>query len=70
MVKKIKKIEFYENKKVFQIGNIDINKMLVSKKEPYVTKNAFKYFIGYSDNVIRPLYLRLSQMIGYAKKIQ
>ena len=67
--KKIKKSEFYKNKKVNSIDNIDVNKILVSKKEPYGTKNSFKYFIGYNDNdVIRPLCLRLPQMTGYAKK--
>ena len=67
--KEIKKSTFYKNKKVFQIDNIDVNKILVSKKEPYGTKNALKYFIGYNDNdVIRPLCLRLPQMTGYAKK--
>ena len=51
------------------IDDVDVNKILVSKKEPYGTKNALKYFIGYGDNdVIRPLCLRLQQMIGYAKK--
>ena len=67
--KKFKKSAFYKNRKVFQIDDIDVNKILVSKKEPYGTKNALKYFIGYNDNdVIRPLCLRLSQMTGYAKK--
>ena len=43
--------------------------ILVSKKEPYGTKNALKYFIGYNDNdVIRPLCARLPQMTGYARK--
>ena len=56
-------------KKIFQIDDIDANKILVSKKEPYGTKNALKYFIGYNDDdIIRPLCLRLSQMIGYARK--
>ena len=67
--KKIKKSEFYKNKKVFEIDNIDVNKILVSKKEPYGTKNALKYFVGYNDNDInRPLCLRFPQMIGYIKK--
>ena len=67
--KKIKKSDFYKNKKAFQIDNIDVNKILVSEKEPYDTKNALKYFIRYNDNdVIRPLCLRLPQMTGYAKK--
>ena len=66
---KIKKSEFYKNKKVFQINDIDVNKILVSKKEPYGTQNAFKYFIGYDDNdFIRPLCVRLSQMTDYARK--
>ena len=67
--KKIKKSDFNKNKKVFQIDDIDVNKILVSKKEPYGTKNELKYFIGYNDNnAIRPLCLRLSQMTGYARK--
>ena len=67
--KEIKKSTFYKNKRVFQIDNIDVNKISVSKKETYGTKNALKYFIEYNDNdVIRPLCLRLLQMTGYAKK--
>ena len=67
--KKIKRSDFYKNKKVLQIDNIDVNKILVSKEEPYGTQNSFKYFIGYNDNdVIRPLCLKLSQMTGYAEK--
>ena len=45
------------------IDDIDFNKMLVPKKEKYGKNNSFIYFIGYNDNdVIRPLYLKLSQM--------
>ena len=67
--KKTEKRDFCKNKKIFNIDDIDVNKILVSKKEPYGTKNALKYFIGYNDNdVIRPLCLRLSQMTGYIKK--
>ena len=36
--KKIKKSNFYKNKKVTKIDDIDVNKILVSKKEPYRTK--------------------------------
>ena len=67
--KKIKKSDFYKNKKVTKIDDIDVNKILVCKEEPYGTKNSFKYFIGYNDNdVIRPLCVRLPQMTGYARK--
>ena len=62
--KKLKKSEFYKNQKVFQIDGVDVNNILVSKKEPYDTKNPVKYFIGYDDNdAIRPLCVRLPQMI-------
>ena len=66
--KKNKKSNFYKIKKVFQIDYIDVNKILFSKIEPYGTKNSFKYFIGYNDNVVRPLCVRLPQMTGYARK--
>ena len=66
---KIKKSDFYKNKEAFQIDDIDINQILVSKIETYGTKNALKYFIGYNDDVIRPLFVRLSQMTGYLKKL-
>ena len=67
--KKIRKSNFYKNKKLNRIDDIDVNKILVSKKESYGTKNSFKYFIGYNDNdVIRPLCIRLLQMTGYARK--
>ena len=41
---------------------------MVSKKELYGTKNSLKYFIGYNDDVIRPLCINLPQIIGYVKK--
>ena len=67
--KKIKRSEFYKNKKVTRIDDTDVNKILVSKKEPYGTENSFKYFVGYNDNdVIRPLRVRLPQMTGYARR--
>ena len=66
--KKIKKSNFYKNKKIFKIDDTDINKILVSKKESYGTKNSPKYFIGYNDDdVIRPLCIKLPQIIGYVK---
>ena len=53
---KIKKKDFYnKNKNIFNIDDIDVNKILVSKKEQY-------------GDVIRQLYLGLSQMTGYINK--
>ena len=33
--KKIKKSNFYKNKEIFDINDIDVNKILASKKEKY-----------------------------------
>ena len=39
------------------------------KKESYGTKHSLKYFIGYNDDgVIRPLFTKVPQMIGYVKQ--
>ena len=69
--KKFKKRDFYKDKTVTNIDDIDAKKILVSKEEPYGTKNSFKYFIGYNDNdVIRPLCIKLPQMTGYVRKFE
>ena len=58
-----------KSKKIFNIDDADVNKISVSKKEQYGKHNLFKYFIGYNDNnVIRPLYLFLSQTTEYINK--
>ena len=57
---KNQKSDFYKNKKVTKIYDIDVNEILVSKEESYGTKNSFKYFIEYNHNdVIRPLCIKL-----------
>ena len=67
--KKIKKSHFYKNKKILNINDIDVNNILVSKKEKYGKYDSFQHFIGYNDNnVIKPLYLELPQMTGYINK--
>ena len=54
--------------KLFNIYDLDDNKILLSKKESYGTKNLLKYFVGYNDDdVIRPLCIKFPQMIGYVK---
>ena len=40
--KKIKKSHFYKNEKIFNIDDIDVNKISVSKKEPCDINKAFK----------------------------
>ena len=69
--KEINKSDFYKNKKVTKMDDIDVNKILVSKEEPYGAKNSFKYFIGFDDNdVIRPLCIKLPEMTGYVRKFE
>ena len=62
-------LSFYLAGKPFNIDDINVNNILLSKKEQYGKYSSFKYFIGYNDNdVIKPLYLGLSQMTGYIHK--
>ena len=69
--KKSKKVTFTKKKKknIFNIDDIDVNKKLVSKNEPYGKYNSLKYFIEYNANdVIRPLYLKFLKMTGYVNE--
>ena len=69
--KKIKEWLLQKSQKIFNIDDSDVNKILVSKKETYGKYNSFKYFIGYNENnVIRPLYLELSQMTDCINKFE
>ena len=54
----------FKNKKRFNIEDIDINKILISKPETY-ENNMRKYIFGYNDNTISPLQLFLPKMTGY-----
>ena len=48
--KKINKSNFYKNKTLFSIYDIDVDKLLISKKERYGKKSSLKYFLGYNDD--------------------
>ena len=48
--KKINKSNFYKNKILLNIYDIEAAKILVSKQEPYGKKSSFKYFLGYNDD--------------------
>ena len=61
-------METKRSKKVIFTKAKNVDKILVSKKEDYDLKKSIKYFIGYNDNnVIRPLCIKLPQMVGYVK---
>ena len=62
----IKKSEFYKNKKVTKIDDIDVNKILVSKEEHIIQRIRLNTLL----DIIRPLCVKLPLMTGYAKKIE
>ena len=65
----IKKSDFYnKNKKIFHIRDIDVNKILVSKKEQYGKYNSFKYFIGYNDKLNVLIFIKKMDLRKYQKK--
>ena len=63
--KKIDIKHFYNNKKQFNIKDIDTNKILISKPESYDKNSVRKHIIGYNDNTIRPLQFFLPKITGY-----
>ena len=67
--KKSSKVPFIKTKKVFNIHDLDVNKILVSKKESHGARSSLKYLFGYNDDIIRPLRIKLPLMIGYVKNI-
>ena len=64
---KIEKHKFYQHKSPISIGDVDINKIIVSNKVPF-GKKGFKYFIGYKDErKVRPLCMILPKMTAYRR---
>ena len=62
----IEKQKFNLHKRLIAIGNIDINKIVVSNKVSF-GKKGFKYFIGYKDAKIRPLCIFSQKMSTYGR---
>ena len=60
---------FLQKQKSIQDRWINVDKILGPKKEPYGTTKSIKYFTGYDDDddAIRPLCIKLPQMVGYVK---
>ena len=71
---KINKSNSYKNKKLFNIHDLDVNKILISKKESHGTKNSLKYFIGYNDDdairsqILIAIRQSLSRLVTILKK--
>ena len=71
--KNINKSDFYnKNKTIFNIDDIDVNKILVFKKEQYGKYNSFKYLLGIMimillDHYIYLFHKRLDTLINLKK---
>ena len=67
VIQKLTNTYFTNTKDLFQLKNIDINKIVVSNKVSF-GKKCFKCFIGYKDaNKIRPLCIFLPKMSAYRR---
>ena len=63
----IEKHKFHQHKNPFSIYDVDISKILVSKKV-YLGNKGFKYFIGYNNSKkTRPLCVILPKMSEYRR---
>ena len=63
----IEECEFHQHKHPILINDIDINVIVVSHKLPF-SKQKFKYFVGYKDNLkVRPLCIFFPKMSIYKR---
>ena len=68
IIKRLTRVILIKTKKTFTIDDVDVNKILIFKKEPSGKKGPCKYHIGYDDNdSFGPLFIKLPQMSGYVK---
>ena len=59
----VEKHKFHEHKSPISIGDVDINKIIVSAKVHFGKKKSFIYFIGCKENrKVRPLGIILLKM--------
>ena len=63
---KINEKEFHKSKQAIDLDSIITDKIVVSDKFRY-SEEGFKYFIGYQDEIVKPLCIILPQMNGYKK---
>ena len=63
--KQINKRNFGKSKKLFNIYDIEVDKILNFKKEPYVKKTSFKYFLGYNDDVMMMIMMMMMPLDLY-----
>ena len=68
----VSKKEFYESKKAVNLGEVEVDKIVVSNKIEGNNETS-KVFIGYMDDIrgiVTPLCIILSQMSGWIKHFE
>ena len=63
---KLNKKEFHASKQPIALNLVNVNQILISDKLEH-RDQGFKYFIGYKDDIIRPLCIIIPQMSEYIK---
>ena len=54
---------FHKHKYLNDIDEVDVENIVISSKDLYDEKGPFEYFIGYRNNSIKPLCIKLPQML-------
>ena len=65
----VSKKEFYESKKAFKLGEVNVDKIVVTNKikENNETSKVFIGYVDHTDGIVRPLCIILQQMSGWIK---
>ena len=62
----VNKKEFHKSKQPINLGLVNVDQIVISDKFKQ-SDDGFKHFIGYNDEIVRPLCIILPQMSGYVK---
>ena len=63
----VDKKEFYSSKHTLLLGDVELDKIVVSNKRKF-NENTCKYYVGYfKDELVRPSCVAMPQMSGYIK---
>ena len=63
---RLNKKEFHKSKEPIDLMSVNVDQIVVSDKFKHNNED-FKYFIGYENELVRPLCIILPQMSGYIK---
>ena len=61
--------DFHKSKQPINLDFVNVNQIAISDQFKH-TDDAFKYFIDYKDDIVKPLCIILPQMSGYVKHFE